>query len=277
MNLNNLKNSIDDSATKSKTKQKPIDQTIGETKQEVEKLTEYSKQEAKKFILEAFKNLGVEDTYAASIFPLKKFKEFFSLKNIWEEKHDLVNNYTLELFWSKLSNMLHSDFLTLWNSIWLSEISEKEQKTKFLALLAEIWIKLDDMAFTHIKSNSSFLWKQACTSYVMEKACWSRQARDLKKKDFLKLCDYFWVKRIDKKLKKEKLEKNVKQFLASKWIKHIDDLAYVSKSEFLKFFENKSFRNYLEIFWIKKSNFTIQKALNLTNNFGLTKKLDDRY
>ena len=65
--------------------------------------------------------------------------------------------------------------------------------------------------------------------------------------------------------------------MASKWLKYIDDLPYFTKAEFLEFFEDDSFKNYLEIFWIKKSNFTIQKALNLTNNFGLTKKLDDKY
>ena len=45
--------------------------------------------------------------------------------------------------------------------------------------------------------------------------------------------------------KKEKLEKNVKQFLASKWLKYIDDLPYFTKAEFLEFFEDDSFKNYL--------------------------------
>ena len=76
--------------------------------------------------------------------------------------------------------------------------------------------------------------------------------------------------------KKEKLENNVKQFLASKWLKYIDDLAYFTKAEFLEFFENKSFKNYLKLFWIRKTNFSIKKALDLTNNFGLTKMSDDK-
>ena len=204
----------------------------------------------------------------------------FYFSNVANFKDLLSKNPELEQFYcdvtcQSINKISHYFMLVFAQRIWYEEYETKELKKELLDFLVKNLDFLDDES-SNLEDFYKMIHLNNKVRYCLQVTL-KKDITSLKKDNFKKI-----ISRLKRSLKlseedkKEKLEKNVKQFLASKWLKYIDDLPYFTKAEFLEFFEDDSFKNYLKLFWIRKTNFSIKKALDLTNNFGLTKMSDDK-
>ena len=118
-------------------KENSISQVVKDTKNQVENLTE-DFSEAKKIILNIFKEQKIEDLYSLKKnLPTYRFMYLLSEKNLWEQNAKIVEKYVFSLIKgkSKSQSISHQDMRNIAKDVGLIEYSEEEQKSKFFDLL----------------------------------------------------------------------------------------------------------------------------------------------